>query len=276
MSNLIILDELRDLIPPLAKDERDQLEENIIRDGCREPLAVWKTANCDILLDGHNRLEICERNGIDYETERVAGIETQDQAVEWMVYNQIGRRNLEPFEKCRLVMPLEKIVAERAKENQGTRTDLPGNIVQNSAQSKTRDQMAALAGVSHDTYNKSKKIEEKADEETKALLSRKKKDGGISINEAYKRVRKEELQIPEQTDEEIQEIARAKRNVKWLCNLGRSIGQFPEHSWESWERKLPKLTRDLKKEGTVFDYDRIIDHQKFLKALAYYVKSNQK
>ena len=82
--------------------------------------------------------------------------------------------------------------------------------------------------------------------------------------------------IPEPTEEEIQEIARAKRNVKWLCNLGRSIGQFPEHSWESWERKLPKLTHDLKKEGTVFDYDRIIDHQKFLKALANYVKSNQK
>ena len=51
-----------------------------------------------------------------------------------------------------LVMQLEKIVAERAKANQGTRTDLHGNLSQNSVKSAdTQKQMAALAGVKYRT-----------------------------------------------------------------------------------------------------------------------------
>jgi len=38
---LEILEELRTLIPPLSKEELQQLEENIVRDGCRDPLVVW-------------------------------------------------------------------------------------------------------------------------------------------------------------------------------------------------------------------------------------------
>ncbi len=37
------------IIPPLTVDERAQLEQNILRDGIREPLVVWG----DILIDGH-------------------------------------------------------------------------------------------------------------------------------------------------------------------------------------------------------------------------------
>ena len=61
-TKLAINEELRTLIPPLAEDERRLLEENIIRDGCREPLTVWQ----DTLLDGHNRYDICEEHGIRY------------------------------------------------------------------------------------------------------------------------------------------------------------------------------------------------------------------
>ena len=33
--------EFKALIPPLAPDELAQLEANILRDGCRDPLVVW-------------------------------------------------------------------------------------------------------------------------------------------------------------------------------------------------------------------------------------------
>lgn len=56
---LIIDFELSALIPPLHPKEFEQLRENILRDGCREPLSVWKNNGKLILLDGHNRLRIC-------------------------------------------------------------------------------------------------------------------------------------------------------------------------------------------------------------------------
>lgn len=42
---------------------------------------------------------------------------------------------------------LEEIEAERAKERQGTRTDLQPNIVENLPQSKTRDIVASTIGL---------------------------------------------------------------------------------------------------------------------------------
>jgi len=47
--------EFRDIIPPLTKSEFDQLEKNLIEEGCREKVIVWNS----FLIDGHNRYEIC-------------------------------------------------------------------------------------------------------------------------------------------------------------------------------------------------------------------------
>jgi ParB family chromosome partitioning protein len=80
-----------------------------------------------------------------------------------------------------LALRLEETIAERAKENQIRKPDF---VVQISAQqnTKTRDALAAIAGVSHDTVAKVKKIEEKASDEVKEKLAR----GEMSINEAHK------------------------------------------------------------------------------------------
>lgn len=56
--------EYKTLIPPLSPEEYQYLEENILKDGVREPLVVWG----DILIDGHNRYEICQKHGITYKT----------------------------------------------------------------------------------------------------------------------------------------------------------------------------------------------------------------
>lgn len=52
----------KDLIPPLTADERKQLEENILKDGIRDPLVVWNGT----LVDGHNRYEIARKHGLEY------------------------------------------------------------------------------------------------------------------------------------------------------------------------------------------------------------------
>ena len=87
----IVDPEFRKIIPPLAKDEYDQLECNIVKDGCRDPLVIWQ----GIVLDGHNRIEICERHGLPYKTVDVV-LPNREAAYNWIIENQLGRRNLTP------------------------------------------------------------------------------------------------------------------------------------------------------------------------------------
>jgi len=62
---MIIDKEFQQLIPPLTTEEFGQLEESIIEEGCRDSLIVWE----GILVDGHNRLEICQKHNKEYRIE---------------------------------------------------------------------------------------------------------------------------------------------------------------------------------------------------------------
>jgi phage N-6-adenine-methyltransferase len=80
---------LRSHIPALKPDEYLQLEQNILAHGCQSPLIVWD----DVLLDGHNRYEICNRHGVPFRTETV-NLPDFEAATAWIEENQLGRRNL--------------------------------------------------------------------------------------------------------------------------------------------------------------------------------------
>src|SRR6478752_6290523 len=79
----------RSHISVLRPDEYRQLEENILAHGCQSPLIVWG----DVLLDGHNRYEICTRHGVQFHVETV-NLPDFDAAIAWIEDNQLGRRNL--------------------------------------------------------------------------------------------------------------------------------------------------------------------------------------
>lgn len=81
------------LIPPLSDEEFAQLEANILKDGCRDPLTVW--IGQGILLDGHNRLKICETHGLEFDRTEIE-LASRDAAADWIDANQLGRRNLTP------------------------------------------------------------------------------------------------------------------------------------------------------------------------------------
>ena len=77
------------LIPPLSPDEKQQLEANIIKHGCRDALVIWQ----NILLDGHNRLELCKKHNLDFQLHFME-LEDRKKASDWIIMNQLGRRNL--------------------------------------------------------------------------------------------------------------------------------------------------------------------------------------
>ena len=81
--------EFKTLIRPLRKDEYLQLEVNLTIDGCRDPIITWN----NIIIDGHNRYEICNRLRIPYAV-REMPFESRDQVIVWICNNQLGRRNI--------------------------------------------------------------------------------------------------------------------------------------------------------------------------------------
>jgi len=86
---LIIDQEFKALIPPLTPDERAGLEASILTEGCRDALIVWG----DILIDGHNRYEICTKHNIPYKTQQIE-FASRAEARIWIRKNQLARRNL--------------------------------------------------------------------------------------------------------------------------------------------------------------------------------------
>lgn len=85
--------EFENKIPPIGKDEFEQLDGNILLAGkVFDPLVVWKEEN--ILVDGHNRWKIIQKYpGIEYKV-RYESFPDKWAAFEWMYKNQLGRRNL--------------------------------------------------------------------------------------------------------------------------------------------------------------------------------------
>ena len=108
-----INEELKSLIPPLQDDEYSQLELNIIADGCREPLVLWKGT----LIDGHNRHKICTDNDISFSTTSVE-FDSLDDAKTWMIDNQHGRRNLTDGWKYTLSRAKKEILLRIGRDKQ--------------------------------------------------------------------------------------------------------------------------------------------------------------
>jgi ParB family chromosome partitioning protein len=213
--NIKIDPEFKALIPPLAPEELAQLQANILRDGCRDPLVVWQTHDeftdpnyvkaatdggkvyckycykdvtvsigdgiivCDeceyglstnrydqILIDGHNRHAICTRHGIEFETVEMEFAD-RDSAEIWVIDNQTGRRNIALIDKVPLLERKREIVARKANDRQGTRTDL-GNIVENLPRS--RETLAAEIGVSGKTYDALRTVSAEGTDELKQAV----------------------------------------------------------------------------------------------------------
>ncbi len=184
---LIVDQEFKSLIPSLTDEEKALLEANLIANGCRDPLAIWENCKGLTLLDGHNRLVICQARDIPYTLLAAPNIKSRDDAKLWILDNQAGRRNLNAYQRTRLALQRKQIIGTQAKERQ---REAGGAVVQKSGKPsiKTDKQIAKSAGVSHDTIHKVAKILDRADPNLIRQLER----GEKSINEAYKRIRKEE------------------------------------------------------------------------------------
>ena len=91
MQNIIIDKEFKNLLPALDKSVYAALEENLLQNGCRDSLVLWN----GILIDGHNRYNICTEHSIPFNTVDKE-FESRDEVLIWIITTQISRRNLTP------------------------------------------------------------------------------------------------------------------------------------------------------------------------------------
>ena len=241
--SIIVDDEFKSLIPPLSPDEYSQLEENIIRDGIRDPLVVWHVPNGDdILIDGHNRFEISVKHaGIPFQIKRMT-FDLRKDVIRWIILNQFGRRNLSSYDRSVLALKLKPVFTERAKERQAQAGR--GEEVQKSAQAKTRDELAKIANVSHDTIHKVETIENSGNE----LVRQQAKSGEISINKAYNIVTDKVDKSPKQLQTEYMNEIRerhedfeAKKQESKVVSFGETIrdkDDQKEIASETWSRLM--------------------------------------
>ena len=175
--------EFRDLIPPLNEEELKLLEESLVADGCESPLVVWN----GVIVDGHNRYAICRKHEIPFAIQE-KNFSSRDDAMLWMLRNQLGRRNLNNYQRSELALKFEPLFAHASEKRMlaGKLVDPPQNSAEGSGE--TRKQIAKMAGVSHDTIKKVKRLHEHADEETKSRLRR----GEMTVNKAYNELMQKE------------------------------------------------------------------------------------
>lgn len=133
--NFRVDNELQGFITPLTNDEYEALKESILREGCRDKLILWGNASFPVLVDGHNRLRICEEHQIPYETMKM-DFENYQAVMVWMVSNQLARRNVTDEQRKYLI---GKRMANEKK--QGERTDL--TLPQNEGKLQTSEKIAS-------------------------------------------------------------------------------------------------------------------------------------
>ncbi len=185
--NIKIDNKFKSLIPPLEEEEYKTLKKSIINEGCREPLTLWN----GIIIDGHNRYKICHNNKIKFKTINKK-FKDENEVILWMIDNQLGRRNINKWNRIILALKKENILKSIAEINLKISTGgKNSSTLPNSAKSiDVRDEIAKIAKVGHDTIWKAKYIVKKAPKEMKKKL----KKGDETISKAFiilKRAEKE-------------------------------------------------------------------------------------
>jgi DNA modification methylase len=193
MQQLNINPELHRLIPPLTPEEFSQLTANILAEGIREPIITWN----GIIVDGHNRYQIAQEHSLEFDTSEMQ-FESINHCKKWMAENQLGRRNLLDYDRGVLMDIIRKCLYEIGlliKKQAGSlygeghaKDDQEVLSIIDKSSHNTRKIIADKLGWSTGKLAQFDVVHKNASEEVKQQL----RSGEVSINKAYKDIKKEE------------------------------------------------------------------------------------
>lgn len=163
MSEIIIDEEFANLLPALTSEEFEKLENSIIQHGgAIHPLIVWEEEG--IVIDGHNRLKLCEKHDLPYPVKKLS-FKSRLDVIDWIAHFQFSRRNMGPQQQERFVA---KLLNMRKKSvggdgtNQHTKEECTqnGHIPQSGKtpeKKRTIEKIAEETGVSKNTVARAAK-----------------------------------------------------------------------------------------------------------------------
>lgn len=177
--------DLNKVLPELSEDDYKELENSLLKDGYKgAPIMIWG----NLIVDGHNRYEICQKHNIPFDVKAV-DFSNKEDAIQWMVRQQLGRRNLTTLQRIAIVEKYRPIYERKAKENKsksgGDRRSVSQNSstpISNKDKIDVRAECAKDANTSTDTYSKGVKILNSNNTELINDIN----SGNKSINKAYK------------------------------------------------------------------------------------------
>ena len=286
--------EFQSLIRPLKQSEIEGLEKDILEKGCLDPLKIWN----GLLIDGHHRFDICTKHNIEFNTVELNTWTDRDDVKIWILNNQLQRRNLSDFERIEIEEQKKEIYLKKGRENQSHGLTAPGRTLLSDSNKSvdeetepkkpkkkhnTQKQMAENLGISTGKVAKAEIVIAKADEETKEKL----RTGDMSIDKAYRDIKKEEAkaeleQKKEQAEKEVEKILVNDRyrvynddfiNIKLDKKLDLIITDppYPEKFLPEWE-KLGQFAKDnLKENGFLITYSGQLNLPSVLKILTEYL-----
>lgn len=154
--DIIVDPRFRDKIPKPTPDEYRQLEENILSDGeIRDPLILWRGYN--ILIDGHNRWKIYQNHAdiLPFPGVRELPFADENAAIDWMLMNQLGRRNLNEMQiaalRGQLYKTMKKSHGNNAERGEDGRYLSSQNGNTGEKPERVSEQMANRLGIGKNT-----------------------------------------------------------------------------------------------------------------------------
>jgi len=202
MENIIIDDEFRYLLPTLDDETYNLLEENLIQNGCRDSLVLWG----NILIDGHNRYEICTKHDIPFSTVEKT-FDSREEALIWIITTQVSRRNLNPKQLSYYRgshYRAEKIIVR----NVGGKNQYSEVMGQKVPKAHTAERLAGQYKVSSKTINRDAKFATAVDLIGEVSPTAKRK----ILSDEVRTNRKKLSELIETPKEKVEEIASAIEN----------------------------------------------------------------
>lgn len=174
--DLSISEKYRDAVPELTPDERHALKESMIVRGQLTPI------ECNIrgiILDGHNRFEICQELGLEPKY-NIRDFDNETVEYQYVLEVNLTRRQLNSFQRIELyfkVFQIEKELAAKRRSNEvrekkGRATAIIGRRI----------------GLGHETVRTGVWLLENASEEDLMNL----REGHIAIATCYSKYKKDD------------------------------------------------------------------------------------
>lgn len=204
----IVAQEFAELLPPLGAEQLAVLEADILSNGCYAPIIVDESLT---VIDGHNRLSICQAHGVPFQM-LVFAFADKLEAKQWALDTQKGRRNLTKWDLAQIALKLKPDIERRARENQGSRTDISATLPE-SLPIDTRRELADTVGIGERTMGKAMQIDAHAPAAVKDAMDK----NELSIHQGYQITRQVQELPPKQQEQaamEAVELAKAQKNFR--------------------------------------------------------------